>query len=43
MKKLYIQPDTQYQQTRFTAGICLASVRGPLDYGGTADPDDEVL
>ena len=42
-KKFYIQPNTQYQSTCFTSSICVNSVKGPLDFGGTADPDDEVL
>jgi len=41
MKKLYIQPKTESQQTRFTANLCVGSVKSNLNlnYIGNTDED----
>lgn len=41
MKKLYIQPKTETQQTRCIANICIGSVRSNvnLHYIGNTDAD----
>ncbi len=41
MKKLYIQPETTSQQTRFAANLCVGSVQSNvnLDYIGNTDED----
>ena len=44
MKKTYLIPSTEniFIQTSFVCQTAVSSVRGPLDFGGTADPDDAL-
>lgn len=43
MKKLYIQPETESQQTRFAANLCVGSVQSNvnIEYVGNIDPGVE--